>query len=582
MGMYGGPANAFWGGQAPPDGAVVITDIFDIPDDQGGEVGLHFTASPFDFGGLGFNVTHYSIWRDLALGSDLPTEVESGNWEQIGTVPAQGFNQYGYTAATLVDQLPNESSCLSSFLVIAHTTDDNIYWISDVASVCSIDNLAPNIPDMNGMVIEGSTGLPEAVISWAEVEAEDYFYTTVTNLATGFEATVYGDTLVVDVSVEGGLTYDYSAVHVDIHGNVSDPAGLTLMVPGGEDFIPLHAGWNLVSFDRHPDVMPISELTGGLVDGNLQYITGFDDGAQFYDANGLPFLNTLTVLEGGRGYWFKVSQDDTLFVEGPRVLESDLPSLVNGWNLVGYVADEDVSVEDYYGDLLASEALLYVTGFTEQGVTIFNPGAPAFLNTLTDLTNSMGYWVKVDDGTAGMTTSSNPDFIVLNGSGASNDEPIEIVNEAGDAVGVMHALEGGYAMTAAVYGTDPQTGRNSGVRHGEVLRFRQGGRWADETVVFDGSMEHHYVHFNFDLAQHAVSVYPNPATRSVTFNFEGEAQPLHWVIFDATGREVVTFTAGFGPATTVDITALETGVYFAAPEGVDLPLVEPVTFQVIR
>ena len=29
MGMYGGPANAYWGGQAPPDGAVVITDIFD-------------------------------------------------------------------------------------------------------------------------------------------------------------------------------------------------------------------------------------------------------------------------------------------------------------------------------------------------------------------------------------------------------------------------------------------------------------------------------------------------------------------------------------------------------------------------
>ena len=583
MGMYGGPANAYWGGQAPPDGAVVITDIFDIPDDQGGEVGLHFTASPFDFGGLGFNVTHYSIWRDLAVGSDLPTEVESGNWEQIGTVPAQGFNQYGYTAATLVDQMPDETSCLSSFLVIAHTTDDNIYWISEVASVCSIDNLAPDTPDMNGMVVEGSEGMPEAVISWAEVEVEDYFYTTVTNLATGFEATVYGDTLVVDASVEGGLTYDYAAVHVDIHGNVSDPAGLTLMVPGGEDFIPLHAGWNLVSFDRHPDVMPISELTGGLVDGNLQYITGFDGGAQFYDANGLPFLNTLTVLEGGRGYWFKVAQDDTLFVEGPRVLESDLPALVNGWNLVGYVADEDVSVEDYYSELLASEALLYVTGFTEQGVTIFNPGAPAFLNTLTGLTNSMGYWVKVDDGTAGMTTSSNPDFIVLNGSGASNHESIEIVNEAGDVVGVMHALEGGYAMTAAVYGTDPQTGQSTGVRHGEVLRFRQGDRWADETVVFDGSMKHHHVRFHFDQVNAVAQVFPNPTSDRVTFTFTGEGLLNAWDIMDASGRVVAQIAVeGHATSTTMDVSALDAGMYLATPTGDGMSHVEPVTFQVIR
>ena len=567
----------------PPDGAVVITDIFDIPDDQGGEVGLHFTASPFDFGGLGFNVTHYSIWRDLAVGSDLPTEVESGNWEQIGTVPAQGFNQYGYTAATLVDQMPDETSCLSSFLVIAHTTDDNIYWISEVASVCSIDNLAPDTPDMNGMVVEGSEGMPEAVISWAEVEVEDYFYTTVTNLATGFEATVYGDTLVVDASVEGGLTYDYAAVHVDIHGNVSDPAGLTLMVPGGEDFIPLHAGWNLVSFDRHPDVMPISELTGGLVDGNLQYITGFDGGAQFYDANGLPFLNTLTVLEGGRGYWFKVAQDDTLFVEGPRVLESDLPALVNGWNLVGYVADEDVPVEDYFSDLLASDALLYVTGFTEQGVTIFNPGAPAFLNTLTGLTNSMGYWVKVDDGTAGMTTSSNPDFIVLNGSGASNHESIEIVNEAGDVVGVMHALEGGYAMTAAVYGTDPQTGQSTGVRHGEVLRFRQGGRWADETVVFDGSMKHHHVRFHFDQVNAVAQVFPNPTNDRVTFTFTGEGLLNAWDIMDASGRVVAQIAVeGHATSTTMDVSALDAGMYLATPTGDGMSHVEPVTFQVIR
>ena len=166
MGLYGGPQNAFWGGQAPPDGSVIITDVFDIPDDQGGELGIQFSASPFDFGGLGFNVTHYSIWRDLAVDSDSLIDVASGNWEQIGEVPAQGFSQYGYTAATLVDAYPDEPACLTSFIVIAHTTDDNIYWVSDVAAACSEDNLAPAIPDLGGMVLADETDEAIALLSW--------------------------------------------------------------------------------------------------------------------------------------------------------------------------------------------------------------------------------------------------------------------------------------------------------------------------------------------------------------------------------------------------------------------------------
>jgi hypothetical protein len=67
MGMYGGPANAYWGGQAPPDGSVVITDVFDIPNDQGGQLGIQFSASPFDFGGLGFNVTASTVRKQGAV-----------------------------------------------------------------------------------------------------------------------------------------------------------------------------------------------------------------------------------------------------------------------------------------------------------------------------------------------------------------------------------------------------------------------------------------------------------------------------------------------------------------------------------
>ena len=425
--------------------------------------------------------------------------------------------------------------------------------------------------------------MPEAVISWAEVEVDDYFYTTVTNLATGFEATVYSDTLVVDASVEGGLSYDYSAVHVDIHGNVSDTAGLTLMVPGGEDFIPLHAGWNLVALDRHPGLLPIAELTSSLLPGNLEYITGFDNGAQFYEADGLPFLNTLVSLEGGRGYWFKVNQADTLQVAGPRVLESDLAPLEPGWNLVGYVSDDPVAPEAHFSTELLGGELLFVTGFTQEGVTIFNPNAPSFLNTLSELENSKGYWVKMAPEFEGMTTSSNPDFIVLNGSGATGFEDIQVINESGDVVGVLNVLDGGFAMTSALYGVDPENGISRGIRHGESLRFKQGDKWAAETILFEGGMKHHHVNFHFETSPGVAKAYPNPARDFVICSYHGEGMPSAWNILDASGRVVATQPAeSVSMATTLDISWLEVGMYFAAPSGNTVMNAEPITFQVIR
>ena len=45
MGMYGGPNNAYWGGEALPDGASSVTSVSDSPQDQGNVVGLTFGAS---------------------------------------------------------------------------------------------------------------------------------------------------------------------------------------------------------------------------------------------------------------------------------------------------------------------------------------------------------------------------------------------------------------------------------------------------------------------------------------------------------------------------------------------------------
>jgi hypothetical protein len=45
-----------------------------------------------------------------------------------------------------------------------------------------------------------------------------------------------------------------------------------------------------------------------MADDALIYVTGFDGGSSYFDPNGLPFLNSLTALENGLGYWVKVTE----------------------------------------------------------------------------------------------------------------------------------------------------------------------------------------------------------------------------------------------------------------------------------
>ena len=578
MGMYGGPANDYWGGQAPPDGAVQITDVFDIPQDQGGFVGMHFTASPFDFGGLGFNVTHYSIWRDLALGSDTPADVSAGNWEQIGEVPAQGFSQYGYTAATLVDAYPDEPACLTSFIVIAHTTDDNIYWVSDVAAACSEDNLAPAIPELGGMVLADETDEAIALLSWTLPEEEDYAYTVVTG-DNGFSGTVTdGDTLVTDPSIEPGLIVTYEAVHFDVHGNASESAALALEAPQEKDQIPLNPGWNLISTDRS-EIPELSEVFSGLMPGNLEYVTGFNNGIEFYDPNGFPFLNTLTSLTPGMGYWVKVAEADVLEVSGSRLDEGYMPGLVEGWNLIGYAPEAPEAPGVVFADLVATGDLLYVTGF-DLGVQVYDPLGLPFLNSLGAMRNGFGYWVKSAAATeagvfaplaedALLAEQPSPLYDVVTGVselGAHAGEFVDVVNDWGMTVARLPILEGGHLMTTALFGDDPATSVIEGLATGETLHFAFRGAMANEMLVFGGDMSHKTLSLTFEEVEASMSVFPNPASDAATLRFQMDKDAqVEVTLMDLAGRQVAVLLhadKGAGAhAETLDLPEIEAGAY---------------------
>ncbi|MDA0946599.1 MAG: choice-of-anchor D domain-containing protein, partial [Bacteroidetes bacterium] len=493
MGMYGGPDNGYWGGLALPDGASTLQSVQDSPQDQGNTVGLTFSSSFYDNSELVNNVTHYAFWRHFDPTGAPISDVAEGNWELLGEMPSLSLNNYAYQAPTLgnTNAFGDFSSC---YFVAAHTADDDTYWISNVMCGESVDNLAPDDPDLNGLVLE--TG--EAQISWTPPTEEDYAYTEIYN-DDGFTAEVGNDTLVIDPSVLPGNSYTYIAVNYDVNGNASEPASLTLDIPAGLDVIPLTAGWNLISTDRSPADAAVASVFAGLNPGNLDYITGFNGGVQFYDPDGLAFLNSLTSLTNGHGYWVRVAEDDTLEVSGASLAANYLPALNAGWNLIGFPNALPATPAEYFASFIAEGTLEYVTGF-DGGSTYFDPNGLPFLNSLTALENSFGYWLKVTEAydpngmvlvgdeplaalSGASTAQPNPNFMLVNGTSDLTDAAGEYVDvvAAGRVVGRLPVLEGGYLMTTALFGDDPATPAIEGLEIGTLLEFQFRGALANQT-----------------------------------------------------------------------------------------------------
>ena len=77
--------------------------------------------------------------------SDIFNTGRNNYWELIGNQTAQGFENYGFSAETIADSSA-DGVFWSKFLVVAHTPDDDIFFVSDPDSGYSVDNIAPTPP----------------------------------------------------------------------------------------------------------------------------------------------------------------------------------------------------------------------------------------------------------------------------------------------------------------------------------------------------------------------------------------------------------------------------------------------------
>ena len=88
----------------------------------------------------------------------------------------------------------------------------------------------------------------------------------------------------------------------------------------------------------------------------------------------------------------KVAADDVLDINGTRLDEGYMPALAEGWN--SWIRPEAPQAPGtFFAELEANGDLLYVTGF-DQGAQLYNLNGLPFLNTLSEMRNGYGYWVK--------------------------------------------------------------------------------------------------------------------------------------------------------------------------------------------
>ena len=346
--------------------------------------------------------------------------------------------------------------------------------------------------------------------------------------------------------------------------------------PGDTDDISLTSNWNLMSFDVDiQNNAPEDVYSGLMADGNLIYLTGFDeDGSEFFDPNGPDFLNTLTSIDAGFGYWVKVADAADLSASGTGIPGNFGIDIFSGWNLKGYWPDGNMAPEDAFSSLIDDDNLVFVTGFGEDGATFFDPNGPGVLNTLTALENGYGYWVKVNDDVNGfqypagnafsarqVALNVNPDIIktnrymFMNGTVSFDHidyfvgDKVSVSTEDGILVGEMEILDDGYLMTTAVYGDDNTTTAKDGAENGEQLVFTYGEFESQPvSIEFTADMELQKVDLvfqnlpeEFGLAQN----FPNPFNPVTNIHFMlPEAADVQLVVYDLMGRKVRTLVTG--------------------------------------
>jgi len=159
--------------------------------------------------------------------------------------------------------------------------------------------------------------------------------------------------------------------------------------------IQLHAGWNLISLPKNPEALDVLGVMR-MVGDNLNSVWTYEEGIwKRYDLTGPSFLNDLSALEPGKGYWIDMKSSDRLddlYVTGRELTDKSI-SLASGWNLVGYNSLSSMSITDAMNSVAGNWNSIWT--YEDGDWKRYDLSGPDFLNDPIVMEPGKGYWIDM-------------------------------------------------------------------------------------------------------------------------------------------------------------------------------------------
>jgi len=506
----------------------------------------------------------------------------------------------GYYPDYVEAEFPSTDLVLTLKPISGHVTPTN-EWVNLYCNLNALFNGSPVLP---GSVIEAYD--PQGVLcgQWIVSQAGTYGFMPVYRddpyTPNVDEGCVPED--LITVKVDGYVaTMANGAVHWGTNGDHYEACFDVIPVPPTHCLI-LKQGWNLVSWNIDTPNDSIMVLAKDVMD-KVDVILSFEQGAQTYDPK-LPEFSTLLFADHYHGFWFRMTAEATLCVEGPMVAASTPIDLEQNWNLVSYLPTVPFTVPVALASIF--DEVVVVLGY-DQGALTYDPAYPQFGN-LDEMQRDFGYWIK----TTGAATLVYPgpilakitpsihksDFtprtlqsntwvnlygfnVKLNGETLPVGSVIEAYDASGVLIGESVARSAGRFGFMPVYGTETLTGDAVGKSSGSVIRLKVNGEVAEQTVTWTDNGDRIRISelttanknngnlpTSFTLKQN----YPNPFNPETAIDYVvAQSGHVELSIYNILGDKIKTLVSGYQAAGSYTIkwqadtdggTSVASGVYF--------------------
>jgi len=200
---------------------------------------------------------------------------------------------------------------------------------------------------------------------------------------------------------EPDKSYGFYSIATDFAGNREDDkneaeASTTINVPFQR--IDLSQGWNMISSYRNPVDLSVASIFENIEDDLL--LIRNNAGDMYFPSLSINSIVDWDITQGYKAY---MMEQATLDVFGTKIVPDETPiELPQGWSMISYLRDSEMSVVDCFADFVDDVLLIKnIDG------DIYFPGIN--INTLGNLTPGLGYMIyMMDEATLTYPSNSSP------------------------------------------------------------------------------------------------------------------------------------------------------------------------------